>query len=171
MGSVREPPREFEALLKRKWPDFRRIEWDQTYSRWRFFFTSAAGREASLLYTWDRDPHTGGEPQRDPLTGLLPFRDLDAQAQAEIIYHGDRTALTNPQDGAGTWERATRRQSARQRAEHKRRRDQQSADYAYALQQVDLRRPWLRDHQPDPNARFVIASGFGKGPRRAEEAV
>lgn len=155
-GAVREPPRVFEAKLREMWPDFRRIEWDQQYSRWRFFFTSAAGREASWLYMWDRDPVTGGPAATDPVTGLRPFRELDAQAQSEIIYHGNRTSLTNPFDGAGTWEELTVRHVREQKAEHAKRRRNNADDYAYALQQVDLRRPWLKRHQPQKK---------GTGPR------
>ena len=155
-GAVREPPRAFEAELRRRWPDFRRIEWDVQFSRWRFFFTSAAGREASWLYMWDRDPRTGGPAEIDPVTGLRPFRELDAQAQAEIIYHGERTSLTNPLTGAGTWENATRRQLDDRARDHAKSRREQAENYAYALQQVDLRRPWWKHHQPQKK---------GTGPR------
>lgn len=159
-GSVREPPREFEAKLRAMWPDFRRIEWDHTYSRWRFFFTSAAGRECSTIYCWDRNPITGGPASVDPMTGLRPFRDLDADAQREIIYHGERTSLTNPYNGPGTWENHTIRHMREQKQEHATKRAHHAEDYAYALQQVDLRRPWVKDHQPKPKGSGV-RMGYG----------
>lgn len=147
-ATTRQPPREFEAELRRRWPDFRRIEWDEIYGRWRFFFTSAAGREASWLYMWDRDPRTGGPAPIDPLTGLRPFRELDAEAQAEIKFHGDRTSLTNPIDGDGTWRKRGKNVVAAQKAAHAKRRAAHADNYAYALQQVDLRRPWVKHHKP-----------------------
>ena len=155
-GAVREPPRAFEAKLRAMWPDFRRIEYDTMYDRWRFFFTSAAGRECSVLYCWDRNPITGGPPDVDPVSGLRPFRDLDADAQREIIYHGERTALTNRLDGPGTWEKHTKQHLDEQAAVHRKRREKNAEDYAYALQQVDLRRPWVKEHQRAPK---------GTGPR------
>jgi len=145
-------PRAFEARLQAQWPDFRRIEWDATYCRWRFFFTSAAGRECSILYCWDRNPRTGGPPETDPFTGLRPFRDLDEQAQAEILFHGERTSLTNRHDGAGTWKSAIVRHVRAQQAAHAARRRQQAEDYATVLAEVDLRRPWVKDH-PAPKKR------------------
>lgn len=143
------------------WPDFRRIEWDVQFSRWRFFFTSAAGREASWLYMWDRDPRTGGPAPIDPVTGLRPFRELDAQAQAEIIYHGERTSLTNPLTGAGTWAEATKRQLDERAADHKKLRREHGENYAYALQQVDLRRPWWKHHQPQKKGTGMKAGRGG----------
>jgi hypothetical protein len=192
-ATTRQPPREFEAELRRRWPDFRRIEWDELFGRWRFFFTSAAGRESSWLYMWDRDPRTGAPAEVDPLSGLRPFRELDAQAQSEIIFHGERTALTNLHDGEGDWKRRGGKIVEDQKAAHAKRRRNQAEDYAYALQQVDLRRPWVKDHKLAPRGKgkkfgahmhappqvnaYMTASGllvcesFGAGARERRQAT
>ena len=156
MSKSRIPPAEFVAQMKREFPDFVDVRFNDALSRWEFVFLSVAGREVSQFYGWDRNPLTGKALEADPTSGLLPFRDLDQQAQLEIIDSCKRTYIGNRYDGAADWKGhiktrrdhndAVRRRSARNRAE----------DYAYALQQVDLRRPWLKYHKRNESAPIIV---------------
>lgn len=139
----------FVAELRRRWPDFQDIRWNDAVSRWEFVFTSAAGMPVSQFYGWDRNPITGAPTVIDPITGLTPFRDLDAAAQSEIIATGEATFLGNRADRDYTWRKRTERIMRQNNELHRARRRQHAEDYAYALQQVDIRRPgWRKDHQP-----------------------
>lgn len=143
--ATREPPADFVAKL-REFPDFQELRFNVLLGRWEFVFLSVAGRPVSQFFGWDRNPLTGAPVTADPDTGLLPFRDLDAVAQAEILQACRETYLAKDAD-VETW--AQKAKAAREhnvalrQASAKRRAD----DYAYLIQQMDLRRPWVKYHQ------------------------
>lgn len=153
--SRREAPADFVAQLKREFPDFVEVRFNEQVGRWEFVLLSAANRPVSQFLGWDRNPLTGEKIEPDPVTGLLPFRDLDPTAQNEIIDNMRRTFLGNRHDGDGTWQRKAdnanrynrelRLQNAKRRAE----------DFAYMLQQVDLRRPWVKFHKRGPKRIYT----------------
>jgi hypothetical protein len=139
----------------REFPDFRECRFNEAVNRWEFVFLSVAGVETSQFLGWYKNPLTGQAIEPDPVTGLLPFRDLDDTAQAEILENCKRTFLGNRADGAGTWQRQfdqarahnthMRKESARKRGE----------DFAYLISQMDLRRPWVKYHQRGAKQTFI----------------
>lgn len=144
---MRLPPEGLVARLKSRWPDFVDIRMNEALSRWEFIFTSAAGLEVSQFYGWEVNPLTGAAIDADPLTGLLPFRDLTPDAIAEIIARGDQSYIGNRHDGARDW-----RDSFQQKMRHNRdirvkNWKQRGDDFAYLIKQVDLKRPWVKHHQ------------------------
>lgn len=159
----REPPADFVAKLRAEFPDFQELRFNVTLGRWEFVFLSVVGRPVSQFFGWDRNPVTGEPLQADPATGLLPFRDLDAVAQAEILKSCRDTYLAK--DAAvQTW--ADKAKDARRHNVELRRKKarQRGEDFAYMIQQVDLRRPWVKYHQRSTQKQYFHASAPKPGP-------
>jgi hypothetical protein len=145
---MRLPPEGLVDNLKRRWPDFQDVRFNEALSRWEFVFTSAAGLPVSQFYGWEVNPLTGEAIEPDPVTGLLPFRDLTPEAIADIIKVGERTYLGKRTEGARDW-----RDSIQQKMRHNRDVKQKDwvrrgEDFAYLIKQVDLKRPWVKHHVP-----------------------
>jgi hypothetical protein len=142
---ARQAPEWFVARM-RQFPDFLDVRYNDVVGRWEFSFMSAANLPVSQFFGLEKNPLTGAPIEPDPVSGLLPFRDLDDTACHEIVKNCERTFLGNRVDGAGTWKkqiaerseynRGLRQESARKRGE----------DFAYLIQQFDLRRPWVKEH-------------------------
>lgn len=142
-----EPPTEFVAELRRRFSDFVDLRWNEVVSRWEFVFLSAVNRPVSQFWGWFYNPLTRERLEPDPMTGLMPFRGLEPEAQAEILKNLDESFLGNRQDGAGTWEKhfdnvvefnkQVKATSLKRRGE----------TYAQLIKEVDLRRPWLKHHR------------------------
>lgn len=143
---MREPPAGFVAQVKALCGADWEVRYNDHVGRWEFISTSAGGRRVSQFYGWYRNPLTGARIEPDPVTGLVPFRDLDIAAQQEILKSLEETYLGNRADGAKNWETwsGDRMRYNKQLDAQKRR--QRAEDYAYALTQVDLRRPWVKYH-------------------------
>lgn len=146
MPAVREVPAAFERRLRELFPDFVLARYNESVCRFEFIFRSAGNLEVSQFWGWDRNPLTGEPVGPDGSTGLLPFRDLDAVAQQEIIDNCTKTFLGNRHDGAGTWAKQIKERSAGNKALRKARAKQRGEDYAYMIKQVDLRKRWVKDH-------------------------
>jgi hypothetical protein len=143
----REAPSAFVAEMHRRFPDFVDVRFNEALRRWEFIFTSAAGRPVSQFLGWSFNPVTGKPIEPDPVTGLLPYRELDDAAQRYVIESCEKTYLGNRHDGSASWKQHTRKTIAHNDNLHRSRRRQQAEDYAYAIQQVDIRRPgWKMDH-------------------------
>lgn len=152
---VRSVPDWFVRRL-REFPDFLDVRFNEALSRWEFQFQSAAGRPTSQFFGWDRNPMTGAVIEPDEY-GLLPFRDLDDAACAEIITTCERTFIGNRSDGAGTWKRQSDRTLEYNAGIRSRSAKQRADDYAYAIQQVDLRRPWLKHHHRSESGKIILS--------------
>lgn len=146
MPVAREVPADFERKLRALFPDFVSARYNEQICRYEFVFRSAGNREVSQFWGWDRNPLTGERVEPDPVSGLAPFRELDAAAQAEIIDNCTRTFLGNRADGAGTWAKQITGRSAENAALRKASAKRRGEDFAYMIKQVDLRRPWVKDH-------------------------
>jgi hypothetical protein len=120
------------------------VRFNYALHRWEFIFTSTAGRPVSIIYGWDRNPLTGATLEPDPVTGLLPFRDLTPDAQAEIIRIGDATNMARD---ARDWRDYMHQRSRYNRELRKKSAAERADDFAYMIQQVDLRRPWMKHHK------------------------
>lgn len=147
MANRREAPAAFVAQLRAEFPDFVELRFNEQVGRWEFITLSAAGRPVSQFYGRDRDEQTGAPIEPDPVSGLLPFRDLDPTAQHEILENMRRTFIGNRHDGPGTWSRKAERARAHNNELRRARARERAEDYAYMLQQVDLRRPWVKFHR------------------------
>lgn len=152
--AAREAPAWFVARL-RQYPDFIDVRFNDALARWEFVFTSAAGLPVSQFFGRQTNPLTGAVIEPDEF-GLLPFRDLDDSACHEILASCDSTYLGNREDGVRDWKEKSdvarrynaelRRRSAKQRGE----------DFAYLIQQMDIRRPgWVKDHPHRPHRTHV----------------
>ena len=143
---MRLPPAGLVDTLKVRWSDFQDIRFNDALCRWEFVFTSAAGLPVSQFYGWEKNPLTGAVVEADPATGLLPFRDLTPDAVAEIIKRGDESYLGNRHDGARDWRDSMQQKMRYNRDITHRNWAQRGDDFAYMIQQVDLKRPWVKHH-------------------------
>ena len=101
----------------------------------------------SQFWGWFKNPLTGVKIEPDPVTGLVPFRELDATAQAEVLKNLEESYIGNRFDGAKDWESWSAERMKFNTELDKAKRKQKAEDYAYSLQQVDLRRPWVKFHK------------------------
>lgn len=78
------------------------LRFNETVGRWEFRIKDALGELQSQFYGWFHDPVTGARIQSDPVTGLLPFRELDDEGMRVVCRNLRETALWNPYNGLGT---------------------------------------------------------------------
>lgn len=144
---MRIPPAAFVARLKALCGADWDVRFNDEVNRWEFQSTSAGGMRVSQFLGWFKNPLTGERIEPDPVTGLAPFRDLDSTAQAEVLKNLEESYIGNRHDGAKDWETwsGDRIKYNKQLDQAKRRK--RAEDYAYSLQQVDLRRPWVKYHK------------------------
>lgn len=154
-AETRQPPAEFRAELKRRFGTEYDVRWNDAVSRWEFITPSVAGVPVSQFLGWKKDPKTGKPLDADPVTGLYPFRDLDADAQREVLRNMERSSLINPHDGAGSWKKKVKQTMEHNRQVHRRNVRQAAEAYADAIAEVDLRRPWIKHHSPNKAERRV----------------
>lgn len=146
--ALHEAPAWFVARL-RQYPDFIAVRYnEQIGGRWEFSFKSVVGLPVSQFFGWEKNPLTGETLAADPVSGLLPFRDLTPDACHEILASCDATYLGNREDGHRDWKQKATKANRFNTDLRKSRAKQRGDDFAYMLQQVDLRRPWLKDHTP-----------------------
>lgn len=145
-----DPPKQFVAELRRRFPDFVDLRMNNLVNRWEFIFKSQANIPVSQFWGWTRNPVTGERIEPDPVTGLTPFRDLDVDAQKEILVSLEKTFIGN----VGGWKTHAKETMRFNKELHKKKIKDKADDYAYALQQVDLRRPWVKEHTR--NAKPII---------------
>lgn len=155
----------FGAVLARRYGTEWGCLWDAKIQRYVVTGRSAVGRPTREVFGWFHDPTRSGwnaETLRfehppvpvDPDTGLPPFRELDAQAQREIIEAMERTYVASPA-GAGTWAGAVRARREHNDQLYRTRVRQKAEDVATILSEVDLRRPWVKFHRGPARARRV----------------
>lgn len=155
MASAREAPAAFVAELKRRYGS----DWDVRYNthlcRWEFESLSAGGMRVSQFLGWSRNPLTGEAIEPDPVTGLLPFRELDETAQAEILRNLEVSYIGNRVDGAASWKQYQHDRIEYNKALDRKKRREKADDYAYAITQVDLRRPWIKHHVRNQGPKLI----------------
>ena len=78
------------------------LRFNEEVGRWEFRLLGADGQMQSQFYGWFHHPVTGVRLQSDPVTGLLPFRELDDAGMREVCRNLTETAIWNPHDGRGT---------------------------------------------------------------------
>lgn len=148
MGNIREAPRAFVRELQQRFGSEYTVRWNTLVSRWEFVTPSAVGRPVSQFWGWYYTVEKDGTKrtlEADPVTGLHPFRDLDRRAQLEVLDALERTYIGNRHDGPGTWKEQYRRANAHNAAVTRTGIRQAAETYADVLNEVDMRRPWLRN--------------------------
>jgi len=143
---MREPPVDFVTKLKALCGS----DWDVRYNtevqRWEFESMSAGGMRVSQFFGWYVNPLTGTKIEPDPVTGLVPFRDImDVSTQEEILANLERSFIGNREDGAKDWETYSGDRIRYNKRLTERKRKQRAEDWADVISEVDLRRPWLSD--------------------------
>lgn len=101
----------------------------------------------SQFWGWFKNPLTGVKIEPDPVTGLVPFRELDFTAQAEILKNLEESFIGNRHDGAKDWETWSRDRIVYNKRLDVAKRRTRAENYATTLAEVDLRRPWVKYHQ------------------------
>jgi hypothetical protein len=124
---VREPRPEWVAALRALCGAESDLRWNDTVGRWEFRLLSADGVLRSQFWAWFFHPTTGERLEADPVTGLLPFRELDDEAMGEALRNLERTFIGNRQDGAGTTRREMERR-IRFNRDHMRRKYQEAGE-------------------------------------------
>jgi hypothetical protein len=151
--STRRVPREFLALLKRKFLDVRDLRWNDALSRWELISDSLGGQPVSQFWGWFVDPSTGQRLAPDPVTGLYPFRDLDASGQLALLENLERGFQLR---GANSWRQKIAQRSQWNRSEQAKRITQRAQTFADLIAECDLRRPWKKEHERRRGAGRVL---------------
>lgn len=144
---MRIPPADFVARLRLQCGSDWDVRWNLAVQRWEFLSTSAGGIQVSQFWGWFKNPLTGEKIEPDPVSGLVPFRDLDATAQAEILQNLEASYIGNRHDGAKDWETWSGDRIRYNKAVDTKRRKEKANDFADIISEVDLRRPWVKYHQ------------------------
>lgn len=148
----------FGAVLAAEFGSGYGCEWDFQLQRYAVITPSVAGKPCKQWVMWKRDPVTG-LPTKPDILGVLPFRELDAQCQQEILHNMRTSEIVNPHDGAGTWARHQTRVTAHN---DKIVSDSNKLDaelFAMSISEVDLRRPWLKHHSGSTVQRRIAMGG------------
>ena len=97
---MRIPKAEWVQALKALCGAEADLRYNETVGRWEFVLPEADGSCRSQFWSWFKDPRTGQPLSPDPVSGLLPFRDLDDGAMREALRNLEETFIGNPWDGA-----------------------------------------------------------------------
>lgn len=142
--TTRRVPREFLALLKQKFSDVRDVRWNDALSRWELVSDSVGGQPVSQFWGWFVDPNTGQRLAPDPVTGLYPFRDLDASGQLALLANLERGFQLR---GASSWRDKIGQRTAWNATERRARVKQRAQTFADLIAECDLRRPWKKEYE------------------------
>lgn len=155
--STRQADPSFVAELRRRFPDVRDLRWNDAVNRWELISDSAAGRPVSQFWGWFHDPFTGQKLEPDPVTGLLPFRDLATVEEKQLLIANLEKGFRFGRGADGTdWYSHIKKRSEWNTEQKRERIKQRAQDFAYMLQQVDLRRPWRKFHERKPGQGRII---------------
>ena len=143
---MREPPADFVVKLKAQCGSDWDVRFNVEVGRWEFQSNSASGMRVSQFFGWYVNPLTGTKIEPDPVTGLVPFRDImDVSTQEEILDNLEKSFIGNRVDGAKDWETYSGDRIRYNKRLTERKRKQRAEDWADVISEVDLRRPWLSD--------------------------
>ena len=157
MSRVADPA--FVRELKRRFSDVQDLRWNDAVNRWELVSLSAANRPVSQFWGWFYDPFTKAKIEPDPVTGLVPFRGLDTpHDQAELIANLENGYRFKRGADGHDWKSHVANRSTWNAEEKKKRIKQRAQDFAYMIQQCDLRRPWRKFHEHQPGKGRIIVS-------------
>lgn len=160
---MRIPPAGFVAELQRRFGAQWDVKWSELLHRWVVVGPSAAGQLVEQTWGWYRKWNAETkqyEPVPHGPDGLPPFRDLDLEAQGEIIANMERSYLFNRADGDASigkrFARITRENEAKKATNRK----QRGELYRLLLNEVNIKRPgWKKEHQRPDGAVLVAGPG------------
>lgn len=142
----RTPPEDFVRRLKALCGSEWDVRWNSEVHRWEFLSLSAGGVRVSQFLGWFTNPFTGERIEPDPVTGLLPFRDLTPDCQEEVLRNLEVSYIGNPVDG-GTWRQYLTQRRVFNRDLRVQRAKERGATYADLIREVAISRPgWKKDH-------------------------
>lgn len=154
----RVAPPEFVAEMVRRFGAGHDAVWNDQLHRWQILSPSAAGNPVPQTWGWFRRwdatlavwvPVPAGPD------GLPPFRDLDAEAQAEILGNMERSFVFNRAEGHATWGQRLRATSSENAEKKQRARRHRAQLFADLLSEVRIARPWVKDHKHEPEKTRV----------------
>lgn len=149
----------FVQELRRRFPDVQDLRWNDAVQRWELISLSAANRPVSQFWGWFYDPFTKAKIEPDPVTGLVPFRDLWHPSERAELLANLETGYRFRQGADGSnWKEHVRNRSQWNDAERKKRLKARAENFAYMIQQCDLRRPWRKFHEHRPGQGRIIIS-------------
>jgi hypothetical protein len=156
--------RAFVARCRASFPDFMDARYNDVLKRYEIITLSAANRPVSQFYGWFRNPLTGKAIEPDPVTGLVPFRELDETAQEEVFKSLEQTFLGNPLDGAGSHRASQQRAREYNAALVQKRRKERAETIVGVLKEMTIARPWVKyhPHAKDPRARRLTSAHVSK---------
>lgn len=156
---MREPPAEFVRRLKAQQGQDWDVRWNYDVDRWELLSPSTAGVPVSQFWGWYKNPVTGKPIEADPVTGLVPFRDIQSPEDQEAFLRV--LAETDLRNGVGapkTWREHLKRNREFNRDLHAKRARERGWTIANLIKEVDLRRPWVKYHKRSRRQTFVPVS-------------
>lgn len=147
MPQVYEAPVAFVAEMRRKFPDFVSVEFNHLLHRWDFCFLSAANKPVHQFLGITNNPITGQVIEPDPVTGLLPFRDLTLDAQRDIIRSCEKTFVGNPYDGAGSPTKDVKKKIEKNKQHHLKKAKERGDTYADMICEVGTYYTRVKHHE------------------------
>lgn len=145
----------FNARCRAAFPDFVEARFNEAVGRFEVVTLSAANMPVSQFFGWFRNPITGEKIEPDYVTGLVPYRDLNDDAQNEVFANLEKSFIGNAHDGAGTNANDIARRRAHNEALRRTRLRQRAETIANVIKEVDLNRPWVKFHPwaKDPHSK------------------
>lgn len=152
---MREPPAGFVQRLQQTFGSDWGVRWNDVVRRWEITSTSAAGQPVSQFWGWFYDQKTGEPVMPDPVTGLVPYRGLDAGAQEELVQNLHRSYIGKTGDGLRDWAGYMTELRAFNQELTRSRRRAKAELFADMIAEVDIRRPYLKHHTGTKRGRAV----------------
>jgi hypothetical protein len=161
---MRIPPEGFVAELQRRFGAQWTVKWSDLYARWVVVGPSASGQLVEQVWGWYRKwnpARNAYEPVPVGDDGIPLFRDLDFEAQGEILANMERSYLFNRHDA----DQSIAKRMARISRENERTRvtnvQRRAETYRLLLNEVNIKRPgWRRQHQR-PDEPVLVAGAAG----------
>ena len=152
---IREAPPAFVARLRAAFPDFLDLRYNTAVHRWEYVSLSSANKPVSQFWGWFRNSLTGAPIEPDPITGLVPFRDLDLTAQEELFQNLEKSFIGNRQDGPGSQAKKQAQARTHNNALVLKKRKDRAETLAGLLAEMSTGRDWVTDHPHAKDPRRV----------------
>lgn len=146
------PPPEFVQRVKALGGSDWDVRWNTSVQRWEFVSNSSANTPVSQFYGWSNaDP--------DPVTGVLPFRDIhDTDAQAEILLAMEQTFLGNRHNGHASWHQRVQAHRIHNKGLDSKSAQDRATLYADLIHEVNLSRRWKKDHVRNTGPKVTVGA-------------
>lgn len=157
MARVADPT--LVAELRRRFSDVQDLRWNDAVHRWELISLSAAMKPVSQFWGWYHDPVSGVRIEPDPVTGLVPFRDLVAAHDQQALLANLEQGFRFKRGGDGqTWRQFLSTRLAWNAEAKRNRLKKRSETFAELIQECTIKRPWKKFHEHRPGKGRVILS-------------